>query len=185
MARKNTVLRIVLLVILSFVIGFGAYSCNAKRLTGNSLPMPFGIGMATVLSGSMEPDLSVNDVIIVKASDSYSVGETVVFQQGFSLVVHEIIEIDGDTVTTKGKANNTPDDPIKLSDIKGKVVFSIPKLGRAVSVIRSPIVTFIIIGAAAYLLVRSYRKEKEDDDRELDSIKAEIERLKNENKQDK
>ena len=185
MNRKSKVLRIVLLVALSFIIGFGAYSCNATRIAGNSLPMPFGIGVATVMSGSMEPELSVDDVIIVKSYDEYKVGDVVVFQQGRSLTVHKIIAVNGDNVLTKGTANNTPDSPIKTADIKGKVIYDIPKLGAAVSIIRSPLVTFLLIGAAALLLARSYRKENEAEDADVKKLKEEIEKLKSENREGK
>ena len=182
MNRKSNVLRIVLLVFLSLVIGFGAYSCNAKSIAGNSLPMPLGFGVATVMSGSMEPELSIDDVIIVKSCDEYKVDDIVVFQDGRSLTVHKIIAMNGDTVLTKGTANNTPDSPIKVSDIKGKVIFDVPKLGVAVNIAKSPAVTLLIIGAALLLLLRSYRKEDEQTNEDVEKIKAEIERLKAESK---
>lgn len=182
LTKKQLVFRIILLIVLSFAIGVGAYSCNAKRLAGNNLPMPFGIGMATVLSGSMEPEMSVDDVIIVKRSSEYQVGDVIVFQQGYSLTVHKIIAKNGDTIITQGTANNTPDDPINVKDVKGKVIGHLPKLGRVVDFIRSPIVTFILIGAAAYLLMLSNRKERENENEDVDKLKAEIEKLKAENK---
>ena len=49
---KNLV-RIVLLVVAGAVLGVNLYNWNAKSLMGNSLPMPFGCGVAVVLSGSM------------------------------------------------------------------------------------------------------------------------------------
>jgi len=182
LTKAQIAYRVVLLIFLSFAIGFGAYSCNAKRLAGNTLPMPFGVGMATVLSGSMEPELSVGDVIVVKECKEYKVGDVVVFQQGYSLTVHKIIEKNGNVITTQGTANNTPDNPIDVSDVKGKVVFNIPNFGAVVDIIRSPIVTFILIGAAGYLLAMSYRKERESGEEEIDKIKAEIEQLKKEQK---
>lgn len=177
-------LRIVLLVFISLVFGFGVYGWNAQSLTGNVMPMPFGIGVGVVMSGSMEPELSVDDVIVVKARDSYEVGDVVVFQQKNMLVVHKIVAIDGDTVTTQGTANDVADDPMDVSAIKGEVLFHVDGLGAVVTWIKSPLGTVLILAVAIFLLVRSYAVEKKEDvekDERLDEIKREIERLKEEN----
>lgn len=47
-------------------------------LAGNQVPMPFGMGVAVVLSGSMESELITNDVIIVRETNDYAVGDVVV-----------------------------------------------------------------------------------------------------------
>lgn len=177
--KIHLVLRSFLLVLISLVLGLGIYSWNAKSLTGNVMPMPFGVGMAVVLSGSMEPELSVDDVIVVMASSEYEVGDNVVYQDGRSLVVHKIVEKDGDTVTTKGTANNASDEPIDVSAIKGKVVGVLPSFGGVVTALKSPIATVLLLGAAVWLLILSYRREHESDEEKLDRIRAEIERLKN------
>ena len=88
--------------------------------------------------------------------------------------MHEIISIDGELVTTKGSANNTPDEPIKYDYIKGEVVAVIPAVGVIVSIAKSPLVTVLLLAVAVLLLILSYRKEREEDDKELDSIKEEI-----------
>ena len=172
--------RIILILFTSLVFGFGVYNCNAQSLTGNTLPMPFGVGVGVVMSGSMEPDLNVDDVIIVKKSKDYAVNDWVVFQQRGMLVVHEVTSVDGDTFITKGTANNAEDEPINRSQIKGKVVFSIPKIGVVVKWIKSPIGTIIILAFAGLLLIKSYSDDKKDisDDDEVKKIKQEIEELK-------
>ena len=182
--KIGVILRWVLIAIISVAVGFGAYSWNAKSLANDALPMPLGVGVAVVLSGSMEPELSVDDVIVVVAARDYEAGDVVVFQNGNSLTVHEIIAKEGDVVTTKGTANNTADDPINIEHIKGRVLFSVDGLGKMVYVIRSPLVTLGIIVIAVILLVMSYQKEKEEEQKDLDGIRREIERLKNENEGD-
>ena len=93
------ILRTLFLIVVSLVLGINIYSWNAKSLTGNVLPMPFGYGGAVVLSGSMEPTIAVDELIIVKAEDGYEVGDIVVYQAGRILVVHRIVALDGETVT--------------------------------------------------------------------------------------
>ena len=178
--KRTGAARILLFIIISLVIGFTVYRWNAERLAGNAMPMPFGFGMSVVLSGSMEPELSVNDLVIIAESDSYETGDTVVYQSQGDLIIHKIIETDGTTVVTKGTANNIPDEPIQVEAIKGKLVMKLPKVGIAVRGIRTPIGVVVILAAALLLLGRSYRNEKARDDAELDAIKAEIRRLRGE-----
>lgn len=169
-----------LVVIAGLILGLNLYRWNASALAGNSLPMPFGVGMAVVLSGSMEPTLSVNDVIIVREAESYHVNDIVVYDSGREMIVHKIIEQNGDTFITKGDANNVPDAPIRAEAIKGKVVFSIPYAGIAVKALRSPVGMIVVILAAVLLIEGSFRREKENDENRLEEIKAEIRRLREE-----
>ena len=179
--KVQGILRIILLVVISCVFGFGIYRWNAQSLTGNVMPMPFGVGVGVVMSGSMEPELSVDDVIFVVASDEYEADDVVVFQQKNILVVHKIIEINGDEVVTQGTANNTPDEPMKTSVIKGKVLFHIDGLGGVVTWLKSPFGTVVILAIAGFLLVLSYtseKKETDEKDERIEEIKREIEELK-------
>lgn len=179
----KTILRIVALSCVGIFLGFNIYLWNAQSLTGNALPMPFGYGTAIVLSGSMEPTLSVDDLIFVKEQDSYAVGDIVVYQSGSMLVVHRIMQIDGENVITKGDANNAEDGEMALSAIKGRVTGHVDGIGSVVRVMKSPIVSVGLLAAAVFLMERSYRKEKQQGDDELDKLKEEIRRLKEEQEQ--
>ena len=175
--KKRLILRIIVIVLAGAFLGIQLYSWNARSLGGDKMPMPLGFATSVVLSGSMEPELSVNDMIIVTARDAYEVGDVVVFQSYGSLVVHRIISIDGESVITQGDANDTPDPAIKLSDIKGEVVTAIPYVGLILSFIRSPLGIILILGTAFFLMERSFRKEKEESLDELEQIKKEIRHL--------
>lgn len=175
---KKTVFRYIVFSFIGIVLGLFVYTQNAKGLLKDKIPMPFGYGMSVVLSGSMESRLSVDDLVIIKATDNYKVNDIVLFQDGNSLVIHRIIEIDGDTVTTKGDANNVADEPINKSQIKGVLVYDIAGLGAVINIIKQPVSVFIILAAAFLLTEFSYRKEKDTDTEELDEIKKMIEELK-------
>ena len=79
---------------------------------------------------------------------------------------------------TQGDANNTPDDPIQMSQIKGTVVLRVPLVGYLVNMIKTPLGTILILAAAVFLLERSFHKEKEKDLDKLEEIRREIEKLK-------
>ena len=170
--------RIALIVLLSVFLGGGVYSLNARRVMRNALPMPFGVGTSVVLTGSMEPALSVNDLVVIRAADAYEVGDVVVYQSGSSLVIHRIVRVEDEYVVTKGDANNTEDDPVSLSAVKGRMAFAVPYLGLPVRLLQSPLGTILVIVLIAALVSLSWRKEKAEDDRQLDEIKNEIRRLK-------
>ena len=176
--KWKAVMRIVLLVIAGAVLGVNLYSWNAKSLMGNSLPMPFGCGVAVVLSGSMEPTIRIDDLIIVTEQEDYRENDIIAYQSGNMVVVHRIIEVEPDTVITQGDANNAPDAPIRKEMIKGKVVHWIPGAGRIARLLKSPVATVILVGGALLLSELTLRKEKKKDEDELEQIKAEIRRLK-------
>ena len=172
--------RSVLLVVLSLVIGITAYSWNARVLTGNAMPMPFGWGLSVVLSGSMEPTLSVNDLVIVHEQDAYEPGDIVVYQNGSMLVLHRIISMADGEVITQGDANNTSDPPVTVSDIKGKAVAQAPGLGAAIHFFKTPVGTGLLIAAAIVLFELPYLQRRKQSEAEKEKIKEEIRRLKGE-----
>ena len=174
---KN-IMRIVLLILCGAVLGLNVYFANAKSLMGNSMPMPFGYGAAVVLSGSMEPTLSKGDLIIVGEAETYQENDIVVFQDQNSLVVHRIIAIDGDILTTQGDANHSADAPVSLSAVKGKVLFWISFVGNIVNLIKTPVGTICILVIAILLIEIPRRNEKKKDDEERQKIIDEIKRLK-------
>ena len=193
----KTIVRTALLSVAALIVGLNVYTMNASRLAGDLVPMPLGVGATVVLSGSMEPTLSTGDLLIIAEQESYGVDDVVVFQSNRMAVVHRIIEIREETVEgedgeeiqmiaiTQGDANNTPDDPIQLSQIKGTVVMSIPLVGYLVNMIKTPLGTILILAAAVFLLERSFHKEKEKDLDKLEEIRREIEKLKEQsNKQE-
>ncbi len=181
--KKKTIkniLRIVLLIICGTAIGVNAYMLNAKSLVGNNLPMPFGYGAAVVLSGSMEPEFSKGDLIIVEDTAEFDLNDIVVFESGNSLVVHRIVGIGGEEVVTKGDANNVADEPITRGDVLGKVLFHIPFLGNVVSFIKTPAGTILLVAAAILLVEIPHMTEVKKDDEEMQKIIDEIKRLKDE-----
>ena len=171
-------LRIALLVLAALVVGVNMYFLNASRLAGDAVPMPFGIGSAVVLSGSMEPEISVGDLLIISESKNYEIDDVVVYQDGKMAVTHRIVSISGNEVITRGDANNTEDEPITLEQIKGEVVLAIPYVGFVVNAIKTPIGTICILALAIFMLECSFSAEKQQKEKELDAIRAEIEKLK-------
>ena len=178
--KQHTIWRHILLGICGVLFGISIYLTNANKLLGNKLPMPFGYGAAVVRSGSMEPTFSKDDLIFVKETDSIAAGDIVVYQSNHSMVVHRVVSIEDDVVTTKGDANNTEDLPFDKSAIKGVVIGWVPKLGMVVNAMKTPLGTVAVLLCAFLMIELSFRKQKKADDQKMEAIKAEIRRLKEE-----
>ena len=95
-----------------------------------------------VQSGSMEPSIMTGDIILVKKQDAYIKNDTITFQNSSErIVTHRIVDIkndEEDMFYTKGDANRSGDeDIIPLSNVFGRVIIVIPKLGFLVAFSKS------------------------------------------------
>lgn len=87
-----------------------------------------------VISGSMEPEISVGSIVYAKkaAFADLSEQDIIAFESGASVVTHRIVSIDRENqlITTKGDANANPDFmPVAYTNVIGKVCFHVPFLG--------------------------------------------------------
>lgn len=178
--KKKQIIRRLLLVLVGLVLGLNVYFANARTILGNQLPMPFGYGLANVLSGSMEPTFSRGTLLLVKDTREVQIGDIIVYQSGKELIVHRIIALTDNEVITQGDANNAADEPFDRNQIKGKVIGWIPVFGGAAALLKTPAAVIIILILAFLLVEGSFRAQKDADDRELEAIKDEIRRLKEE-----
>lgn len=99
-----------------------------------ALPKLFGLQEYNVISGSMEPTISVGSIVYVRGEnfDQLSVGDIIAFESGASIVTHRITDINANDmlITTKGDANNTEDfTPVAYTNVVGKVVAHFPIIG--------------------------------------------------------
>lgn len=96
------------------------------------------IAPVVVATGSMEPAISVGDVVLVCQTDSekLEVGNIIQYRSEDYTVIHRIIgcsdnESADRELITKGDYNNAPDaDPVSPEQIEGRVVLVIPDAGR-------------------------------------------------------
>ena len=96
----------------------------------------FPIKPIAIATGSMEKEICVGDVAIIKKcnSNDVNVGDIIEYQMEEYTVVHRIIEKRQNngkfSFITKGDNNNTPDrDEVKEDQLIGKVIFKIKYIG--------------------------------------------------------
>ena len=110
-----------------------------------------------VRSESMVPAINMGDMVIagpVGAGGGIKPGDIVTYELGKNLITHRVLSIDGDTLITKGDANEDPDPrPVQLSQVKDCYLFKIPYIGYLTSFVRTRLGWFLTIILPAIVLV--------------------------------
>lgn len=147
------VLSLLLTAALAFLLLCNIYTILVRRFTDELQPSVFGWSWAVVISGSMEPEIMVNDLIVVHKTGDYQVGDIVTYRDKSSVVTHRVIEKSGGVYTTKGDANNVQDmKPVEEKNIVGEVVYVIPGLGLFMDFLRSPMGLLLMV-LTGFLLI--------------------------------
>lgn len=119
-----------------------------------------GYQVYTVISGSMEPEYRVGDLLYVKKVDVNTIkaGDPITFILNEDLVVatHRVVRVDSENQRfyTKGDANEIEDnDPVHFNNVIGVPQFSIPLLGYVSDYIQNPPGMYITIAAGVVLIL--------------------------------
>lgn len=138
-----------------------------------SVPRMFGYKVYQIVSGSMEPAISVGSAIYVKkcAAEELKIGDVVAFNMEDFVIAHRIVSFDEATgeVYTKGDANEEKDmNPITCEQIIGKVYCSVPYIGSIMAVYASGMgriyaFCFLIAGLMFQLVAGNITGKKEKD----------------------
>lgn len=120
-----------------------------------------GLKVKIVQSGSMEPTIMTGGIVVDRAASDYQVGDIVTFGLDTKTQIpttHRIVGIAGQGSSaiyqTKGDANDAPDQAsTHLSDIHGKVLFTIPYVGYVLAFARTPIGFALLVGLPALFVI--------------------------------
>lgn len=143
-----------------------------------------GFKSYVIVSSSMEPDIMVNDLIIIRKvqEDKLNIRDKIAFfvyipELGEkSTVTHYLADIEdnnGERIYKTQGASKGPGDydqwkdednqdiDITYSDIEGRVALVIPNFGHAVNIIKDPISIGLIFinGFIIYLLIKTFKKK--------------------------
>lgn len=151
---KNTIC-ITVIVILSFML----ISFLIVRVSGGT-PNVFGYSIQRVVSGSMEPELQVGEIILSKTVDNpdeVTQGDIITFKGGesfgFNNVTHRVVVtphmVDNGEymLMTKGDANDNVDPEINFSAVQSKFISKLDLLKAFFEFFLSPWGLIIFIGA--------------------------------------
>ena len=122
-------------------------------------PRFLGYETLAVLSGSMEPEISVGAIVYTKEVDpeELKAGDILTYQiNGGTMVTHRIVEVDaaGKQFITKGDANDVIDgSPVNYDQVVGKAEFHVPLIGYISIYIRTPLGIAAVCGILFVMLL--------------------------------
>ena len=130
-------------------------------LIASLFPIPGNYALKIVQSGSMEPAIHTGSIVVIKPENTYHVGDIITFGEDTKTKVPTTHRIVSDRVesglfifTTKGDANENADPKeVRQSDVKGKVLFSIPYVGYLLDFARKPLGFVLLIVVPAIVVV--------------------------------
>ena len=144
-------------------------------------PRVTGVRIATVLSDSMQPEMSTGDMIVVRPVDAsqIKVGDVILFRSPAdpeARIAHRVVDIasssSGLAFVTKGDANQVADHaPVPADRVLGRVQFHVPLLGHAIREMKEPLVFLLILAvpgsfiivSEVWNMVRALKREKSAD----------------------
>lgn len=128
-----------------------------------------GFKSFSVLTGSMEPTIPTGSIVYTQQSSDYKIGDVITYKNSSGqTITHRVADIKNNSYITKGDANNSADEtPIIEKEIVGKVVYSIPHVGKIINYLQTPkgFILAIIFPTIFFVFL------------ELWNIKKEIERM--------
>jgi signal peptidase len=149
-----------------------------------------GFKSYVIVSPSMEPEIMVNDLIIIRKvrEENLVVSDKIAFfvyipelgkESTVTHYIADIVEIDGEIVYKTQGANKDPEDydvwkdennniiDITYDDIDGRVALVIPNLGHAVNILKDPISIGLIFinGFIIYLLIKVFKTKEVKDEK--------------------
>lgn len=162
-------LRRIFCPIIILIVVFCIYIMYQKLIKKEQNLDFFGFQTYIVLTGSMQPNINIGDVVIVKKKpiNEINVGDIITFKPNGqeATVTHRIVaklEDENKTIfKTKGDNNNAQDpDNIEIEDIQGVMVFKISKLGKVITKLLTG--TGFIIMLVITVISYEYSNRKED-----------------------
>ena len=151
-------------------------------VTSNNYFELFGYSVFNVATGSMEPTIKQNDIIVVKMHDKYNVDDIVTFEKDDAYITHRVIIINDNNIITKGDANNTNDVAVDKKAVLGRVIKIIHNAGLWQKILTSPkVIIMIFLTLVLFDFAFSYKgfkKEKvEESSEKIDINKISKEEL--------
>ena len=139
MKRKIEVIICILLIILLIFVLYQKYIKNVEHIK------VFGYSFFIVKTGSMEPNINMGELIIVKENKEYNLGDVITYYDGNVFITHRVIDKSENVYLTKGDMNNEYDEKVNYGNIIGKVIFHSEILGKIITKYLKIIISIYIV----------------------------------------
>lgn len=125
-----------------------------------------------VVSGnSMEPTMSDGDLVMLREQEKYDIGDIITFEVpagepgGGTLVIHRIVDTEGDAFVPQGDNRDHVDDWRPTQEtIKGSLSLHVPRGGVILMTVLQPALLAALAGGGAtmWVLLRDPRTDRKD-----------------------
>ncbi|MEG0771346.1 MAG: signal peptidase I [Clostridia bacterium] len=146
------------------------------NVMNNKIPSIAGYSMIRVVSGSMEPSIHIGDYLLIKKTDPEKLenGDIITFYSPDPAILgkpntHYIVDINGDVITTKGKANSEVDEyKVSKQAVIGKMVTKLDFMKFIEPIINNKLIFMLVIIVPLCIMiffeVKSLTDKKENKD---------------------
>jgi len=151
------------IILITILAGYKKYVKHENNIS------ILGFRQYVVATGSMEPEYNIGDVIIIreKPEEEIKIGDIINYtsENGIDTITHRVVDIiekDGQNYyKTKGDNNNSEDSElVKYSQVKGKLVFKISKLGTVITKMFTGTGITILFAVIILSYIRDKNKEE-------------------------
>lgn len=156
---------LIFLIVLGAMMFYFNMQAKAAKERGENYNPPFGL--YTIISGSMEPNVHVYDVVVateVRDLSKIKVNDIITFISSWDLnygttVTHRVVSISKTEngsyqFTTKGDSNQSADGAVVTQEnLIGKVVMRIPQLGKLQFFLSTKMGWFIVVFIPAMIII--------------------------------
>lgn len=181
--KKKKIIAVIVYILLTPIMVYNIALIISSIVKPNKTPSFLGIKTYVIISGSMEPNISVGDIVIARniknEERELKIGDIISFRSGHSVITHRIVNIEKDNngvlrIRTKGDSNNTEDGvDILINNIEGKVIAVIPKIGSIVRLLHDRTVLMIFLVVVYIYIIKSFKKNQRKNNRRLKRLKFE------------
>ena len=176
--RKNKTKTIKKIVeIIAIILIYNIILIIVSSINGKNFNI-LGYKAYIVTTDSMQPSINAGDIVIVKngKKDKIGQGDVITFNQNDEVITHRVIknitEENNVEYITKGDNNNTEDTfKVKYDDVIGKMVITIPYLGKIISILHNKIIILILLLVILIIIfIKIEKNEKLENRREKKKI---------------
>lgn len=157
---RNKIFKIIFYPIIILILICNIVLIMQKMMNPTEIPNLLGYKSFIIVSGSMEPNLNIGDMVIIRETkqEKLQKDDIITFSENGNAITHRIVDIINEEgkirYQTKGDNNNAVDaDLVKYENVEGKFVFKIAKVGTIIAKLQNTGVVIILV-CGLYIIYR-------------------------------
>ena len=149
MQIMENIFKSIINIIIILVVIINVVLIAKTMIASNETPSIFGIKTFIVVSGSMQPEIGIGDMIFVKTGETIKLNDIISYKLGDMIVTHRVKDIIEENGTinyrTKGDYNNSEDaELVDKKNVEGIVIFKIGKIGQLLIFLKTKLGIFVL-----------------------------------------